>query len=138
MSKRSDMRIGLNYPPGWVQLPIRPGKKLTIDKDLDAWADTAAREMLGGAPPEQVRQRARDLAELTIGCRARKDRYGFAFYPPNARSLVAMLDVKRSTQLPPRKPSVTSRPRASIYRADPPSGCAANGSRNAIRPGKVP
>ena len=94
MSKHSDMKIGLNYPPGWVQLPIRPGKKLQIDKELNEWADSAAREMLGSAPPEQVRQRARDLAELTIGCRARRDRYGFVFYPPNARSLVAMLDVK--------------------------------------------
>jgi hypothetical protein len=93
MSRHSDMKIALSYPPGWVQLPVRPGKKLERDKELDAWADSAARKMLGGAPSEQVSRRVRDLAELTISCRARKDRYGFAFYPPGAQSLVAMLDV---------------------------------------------
>ncbi len=94
MSRRSDMNIDLAYPPGWVQLPVGISKKLEKDKELDAWAAATARQMLAGASAEQVSERARQLAYLTVSCRARRDRTGLAFYPPSADGLVAMLDVK--------------------------------------------
>ena len=94
MSKHSDMRIGLSYPPGWVQLPVGTSKKLEGDKDLALWADRTAREMLPGSLPEAASDRARQLVHLTLGCRARRDRSGLAFYPKDADGMVAMLDVK--------------------------------------------
>ena len=94
MSKHSDMRIGLSYPPGWVQLPVGASKQLEGDKDLALWADRTAREMLPGAPPEATDDRARQLVHLTVSCRARKDRSGLAFYPKNADGMIALLDVK--------------------------------------------
>jgi hypothetical protein len=94
MTKHGDVTIGLSYPPGWIQLPIRPGGKLDRDKDLEAWADSTARRMLAGAPAAQVTERARDLAELTVSCRARRDLFGLVFYL-DAHGLVAMLHVRR-------------------------------------------
>jgi hypothetical protein len=90
------MDIDLGYPPGWVQLPVGWSKQLEPDKRLADWADEKARSLLGpDASPEQVAQRADDLAALTITCRARMDRYGFAFFPDGQPRLIAMLDVKR-------------------------------------------
>jgi hypothetical protein len=45
--------------------------------------------------PEQVAQRARDLVELTVGRRLRKDWYGLLFYPRGTAGLVAALDIER-------------------------------------------
>jgi hypothetical protein len=90
--------IQMAYPPGWVQLPVAASSSTGRDRELDAWAAGKAREMLGEkAPAEDVSQRARDLAELTIACRARRDRYGLAYYPPGQPGLIAMLDVKELT-----------------------------------------
>lgn len=92
MSK-SDMKIGLSYPPGWIQLPVGTSKKLEGDKQLEAWAKHTASAMLPGASPEAVSERARQLVHLTVGCRARHDRSGLAFYPKSTDGMVAMLDV---------------------------------------------
>ena len=92
MSK-SDMKIGLSYPPGWVQLPVGTSKKLEGDRQLDAWAQSTASAMLPGGSPEAVSERARQLVHLTVGCRARHNRSGLAFYPQSADGMVAMLDV---------------------------------------------
>jgi hypothetical protein len=90
---KSDMKIGLSYPPGWIQLPVGTSKKLEGDKQLEAWAEHTASAMLPGASPEAVSERARQLVHLTVGCRARHDRSGLAFYPKSADGMVAMLDV---------------------------------------------
>jgi hypothetical protein len=87
------MKIGLSYPPGWIQLPVGTSKKLEGDKQLEAWAEHTASAMLPGASPEAVSERARQLVHLTVGCRARHDRSGLAFYPKSADGMVAMLDV---------------------------------------------
>lgn len=92
------MTIDLAYPPGWVQLPVGWSKQLEPDTRLDDWAASKARALLGpGADAQQIAQRAGDLAALTITCRTRKDRSGFAFFPDGQPGLVAMLDVKRMT-----------------------------------------
>jgi hypothetical protein len=96
MSK-SDMKIALSYPPGWIQLPVGTSKKLEGDSQLAAWADQAARKMLADADPNAVHERARQLVELTMSCRARNDRSGLAFYPESADGMVAMLDVTSYT-----------------------------------------
>lgn len=89
------LHIQMAYPPGWVQLPVADSTSTRRDRELDAWAAGKAREMLGqNAPAEDVSQRARDLAELTVACRIRRDRYGVAYYPPGQPGLIAMLDVK--------------------------------------------
>jgi hypothetical protein len=90
---KSDIKIGLSYPPGWVQLPVGTSKKLEGDKQLAAWADQTAQRMLGDADPDAVRERVRQLVQLTVSCRARNDRSGLAFYPEPADGMVAMLDV---------------------------------------------
>lgn len=87
------MKIGLSYPPGWIQLPVGTSKKLEGDKQLEAWAKHTASAMLPGASPEAVSERARQLVHLTVGCRARHDRSGLAFYPKSTDGMVAMLDV---------------------------------------------
>ncbi|HEY6496016.1 MAG TPA: hypothetical protein VIZ43_22280 [Trebonia sp.] len=103
MSK-SDMKIALSYPPGWIQLPVGTSKKLEGDRQLAAWADQTARKMLGDADPNAVRERARQLVQLTVSCRARNDRSGLAFYPASADGMVAMLDV--TTYTPDREDRV--------------------------------
>lgn len=88
------MKIGLSYPPGWVQLPVGTSKKLGGDKQLEGWAEQTAHAMLPDAPAEEVQERTRQLVHLTVSCRARKDRSGLAFYPKWADGMVAMVDVK--------------------------------------------
>jgi hypothetical protein len=90
---KSEIKIGLSYPPGWIQLPVGTSKKLEGDKQLDAWAKNTAGAMLLDASAEAVSERARQLVHLTVGCRARHDRSGLAFYPKSADGMVAMLDV---------------------------------------------
>ena len=88
------MSIGFSYPPGWIQLPVGISKKLEGDRQLAVWADQTAQRMLGDADPDAMRERARQLVHLTVGCRARHDRSGLAFYPRPADGMVAMLDIK--------------------------------------------
>lgn len=111
----TDMRIDLSYPPDWVRLPVGKGKEPGQDTGLDAWAGDQARKMLPGAPPGQVDIRAGELVSLTLGCRARKDRFGFAFYPPFSGGLVAVLDVK-SYAPDPDHPEITLSQLEGIYR----------------------
>jgi hypothetical protein len=90
--------IDLAYPPGWVQLPVGWSKQLEPDKRLSDWAADKARSLLGPkASPQHIAKRTDDLAALTITCRARRDRSGFAFFPDDQPELIAMLDVKRMT-----------------------------------------
>jgi hypothetical protein len=78
-----------------VQLPVTNRKKLEHDRELETWAANKAASMLGSdAPADRVTQRAQELTKLTISCRARKDWYGLALYPPELPGLVAGLDVK--------------------------------------------
>jgi hypothetical protein len=94
--------ISMAYPPGWVQLPVAASVKIEHDADLEMWAkDKAAELLVPDGMPDTIAQRARELTQLTITCRARKDRYGFAFYPPGAGGLAAILDVEVLT--PSRK-----------------------------------
>jgi hypothetical protein len=96
MSKDPAYDIAFGFPKGWVQLPVTNGKKIQHDKDLEAWAAKRAPATLGpGTPPDQVRQRARNLVDATFSCRARKDWYGLVFYSPGATGLVAALDIER-------------------------------------------
>lgn len=94
----SYLNIGIAYPPGWVQLPVAASAKLEHDPDVEAWAEQQARELIGPrGMPDDIAQRAKELTELTITSRARKDRYGFAFYPADAGGLAAILDVRELT-----------------------------------------
>jgi hypothetical protein len=98
----STLDISIAYPPGWVQLPVTTSTKIEHDPDLEIWAkEKAARLVAQDGMPDAIAQRARELTQLTITCRARKDRYGFAFYPPDAGGLAAILDVQVLT--PSRK-----------------------------------
>jgi hypothetical protein len=92
------LHIRMAYPPGWLQLPVADSAKIEHDRKLEAWAEEKAREMLGPeSPRDDVVDRMNQLAELTVTCRARKDRYGFAFYPDRGEGLAAILDVQELT-----------------------------------------
>jgi hypothetical protein len=96
MSTNPGYDITFGFPEGWVQLPVTNSSKVKHDKELERWAaDKAPRTLTGSASPEQVARRARDLVELTVGCRLRKDWYGLLFYPRSAAGLVAALDIER-------------------------------------------
>jgi hypothetical protein len=95
VSKQSDFRITFSRPEGWVQLPVTNSEKLERDRELEAWAaDKAGSTLDSDASPQQVAQRAQELIELTYSCRARRDWYGLAYYPPKLPGLIAVLDVK--------------------------------------------
>jgi hypothetical protein len=99
------IHIDLSYPPGWVPLPVGFSKNLRRDTQLDEWAAAQARSLLGSAAtPEQIHERASNLAELTIACRAHHDHYGLAFYPDGGSRLVATIDVK--SYAPDREDSI--------------------------------
>jgi len=96
MSANPGYDITFGFPEGWVQLPVTNSTKVKHDKELERWAaGTAPRTLPGSVSTEQVARRARDLVELTVGCRLRKDWYGLLFYPQNAAGLVAALDIER-------------------------------------------
>jgi hypothetical protein len=102
MSTNPGYDITFGFPEGWVQLPVTNSTKVKHDKELERWAaGTAPRTLGGNATPEQVARRARDLVELTVGCRLRKDWYGLLFYPRSAAGLIAALDIER--YVPSRK-----------------------------------
>jgi hypothetical protein len=96
MSKSPGYDITFGFPEGWVQLPVTNSTKVGHDKELEHWAAGMAPLTLApSASPDQVAQRARDLVELTVGCRLRKDWYGLLFYPRGTTGLVAALDIER-------------------------------------------
>lgn len=96
MSTNPGYDITFGFPAGWVQLPVTNSTKVKHDKELERWAaGKAPLTLAGSASPEQVAQRVRDLVELTVGCRLRKDWYGLLFYPRGATGLVAALDIER-------------------------------------------
>jgi len=102
MSTNPGYDITFGFPEGWVQLPVTNSTKVKDDKDLERWAAGKAPRTLGGnATPEEVARRARDLVELTVGCRLRKDWYGLVFYPRGTAGLIAALDIER--YVPSRK-----------------------------------
>jgi hypothetical protein len=96
MSKKPSYELDFSFPKGWVQLPVLENKKaFSNDKKVEAWSMAQAQTMLGaGATQEQLEHRARELAALTYGARARNDMYGLAFYPSGSPGAVALLDVK--------------------------------------------
>jgi hypothetical protein len=102
MSTNPGYDITFGFPEGWVQLPVTNSMKVKDDKELERWAAGKAPRTLGGkATPEEVARRARDLVELTVGCRLRKDWYGLVFYPRGTAGLIAALDIER--YVPSRK-----------------------------------
>jgi hypothetical protein len=102
MSTNPGYDITFGFPEGWVQLPVTNSTKVKHDKELERWAaGTAPRTLGGNATPEQVTRRTRDLVELTVGCRLRKDWYGLVFYPRGTAGLIAALDIER--YVPSRK-----------------------------------
>ena len=102
MSTNPGYDITFGFPEGWVQLPVTNSTKVKHDKELERWAAGKAPRTLGGnATPEQVARRTRDLVELTVGCRLRKDWYGLVFYPRSTAGLIAALDIER--YVPSRK-----------------------------------
>jgi len=102
MSTKPGYDITFGFPEGWVQLPVTNSTKVKHDKELERWAAGKAPRTLGGtATPEQLARRERDLVELTVGCRLRKDWYGLVFYPHSTAGLIAALDIER--YVPSRK-----------------------------------
>lgn len=89
MSKSSDWKLAMQYPKGWIQLPMN-GKDSPM-----AWAERAARENLGPeAPATTVAAKASHLVALTEAAREREDWYGLALFPPAAAGVIALLDIK--------------------------------------------
>ena len=97
MSKKAGYELDFSFPPGWIQLPVLDNKKaFSNDKNVEAWSVKQAQAMLGtGATQERLEHRARELATVTYGARARNAMYGLAFYTPSSPGPVALLDVKR-------------------------------------------
>jgi hypothetical protein len=101
-----DAVIGIDYPPGWVELPMDP------EVPARPWAEELVAEQPGLLPVERREAAVVDLVVWVEECRLREPELAFAYRPDPLAPTVAVCEV---VAMPAEDPPVTPEIAATLF-----------------------